>query len=116
MTLTSGYTVSRRYSWPRPPATAPSATALSITSSPALSDTYRLGETIEFEVTFSEAVNVRGTPQLALVMRDASDNAASEFAARYVYGTGTTKLVFAHTVLAADRAAGGLATGAASSR
>ena len=93
--------------------TAPSATALSITSSPALSDTYRLGETIEFEVTFSEAVNVRGTPQLALVMRDASDNAASEFAARYVYGTGTTKLVFAHTVLAADRAAGGLATGAA---
>ena len=28
-------------------------------------------------------------------------------------GTGTTKLVFAHTVVAADRAAGGLATGAA---
>ena len=93
--------------------TTPSATALSITSSPALSDTYRLGETIEFQVTFSEAVNVRGTPQLALVMRDASDNTASEFAARYVSGTGTTKLVFAYTVAAADRAAGGLATGAA---
>ena len=64
-------------------------------------------------MTFSEAVDVRGTPQLALVMRDASDNAASEFVARYVRGTGTTKLVFAHTVAAADRAAGGLATGAA---
>ena len=94
-------------------ASTPSATAISVVSSPTLSDTYRLGEAIEFEVTFSEAVNVMGTPQLALVMRDASDNAASEFRASYVRGTGTTKLVFAYTVAAADRAAGGLATGAA---
>ena len=88
------------------------ASALSIISTPAIGDTYRLGEVIEFEVTYSEAVDVRGTPQLALVMRDGSGNAASEFAARYVSGTGTTKLVFAYTVAAGDRAAGGIATGA----
>ena len=89
------------------------ATDLSIVSSPALGDTYRLGEAIEFGVTFSEAVDVRGTPQLALVMRDASDDAASEFRAGYVRGAGTTQLVFAYTVAAGDRAAGGIATGAA---
>ena len=88
------------------------ATAISIISSPASGDTYRLGETIEFEVTFSEAVAVRGAPQLALVMRDASDDAASEFRAGYVRSSGTTKLVFAHAVAAGDRAAGGIATGA----
>ena len=71
-----------------------------------------MGETIEFEVTFSEAVAVRGAPQLALVMRDASDDAASEFRAGYVRSSGTTKLVFAHAVAAGDRAAGGIATGA----
>ena len=94
--------------------TTPSTTDISIISSPASGDTYRLGETIEFEVTFSEAVAVRGAPQLALVMRDASDNATSEFRAGYVRSSGTTKLVFAHAVAAGDRAAGGIATGAAS--
>ena len=93
--------------------TTPSTTDISIISSPASGDTYRLGETIEFEVTFSEAVAVRGAPQLALVMRDASDNATSDFRAGYVRSSGTTKLVFAHAVAAGDRAAGGIATGAA---
>ena len=88
------------------------ATTISIISSPARGDTYGLGETIEFEMTFSEEVGVRGTPQLALVMRDASDDAASEFRAGYVRSSSATKLVFAHTVAAGDRAAGGIATGA----
>ena len=87
------------------------ATTISIISAPARGDTYRLGETIEFEVTFSEEVDVRGTPQLALVMRDASDGTASEFRAGYVREESATKLVFAYTVAAGDRAAGGIATG-----
>ena len=87
------------------------ATTISIISTPARGDTYRLGETIEFEVTFSEEVDVRGTPQLALVMRDASDGTASEFRAGYVREESATKLVFAYTVAAGDRAAGGIATG-----
>ena len=93
--------------------TEATANAISIVSSPALGDTYRLGEVIEFEVTFSSAVEVEGTPQLALVMRDGSGNTASEFTASYARGTGTTKLVFAYTVAAGDRAAGGIATSAA---
>ena len=88
------------------------ATAISIISSPPSGDTYRLGEIMEFEVTFSEAVNVRGTPQLALVMRDASDDTASEFRAGYVRSSSTTKLEFAYIVAAGDQAAGGIATGA----
>ena len=86
------------------------ATTISIISTPASGDTYRLGETIEFEVTFSEEVAVRATPQLALVMRDASDDAASDFRAGYVRSSSATTLVFAYTVAAGDRAAGGIAT------
>ena len=42
--------------------TAPATTDISILSTPAIGDTYRLGETVEIEVTYSEAVTVRGTP------------------------------------------------------
>ena len=87
------------------------ATTISIISTPARGDTYRLGETIEFEVTFSEEIDVRGTPQLGLVMLDAADDTASEFRAGYVREESATKLVFAYTVAGRDRAAGGIATG-----
>ena len=50
---------------------APSATVISITSSPVIGDTYHLGETIEFEVTYSDAVDVRGTPKIGLADVDA---------------------------------------------
>ena len=44
-------------------------------------------------------------------MLDASDNAISSFRSGYVRGSGTTKLVFTHTVASGDRATGGIALG-----
>ena len=94
----------------------PTGNAIAILTAPGVGDTYRRGETIEFEVTFTEAVAVRGAPQIGLVMREAvegeDDPIASEFVARYLRGSGTTKLVFAYTVAAGDRATGGIALAA----
>ena len=84
--------------------------SVAIISSPASGNTYRRGEVIEFEVTFSEAVNIRGTPNLALEMRDGSNNAISTFIARYSHNSGTAKPVFTYTVEPDDRAPGGIAT------
>ena len=84
--------------------------SVAIISSPASGNTYRRGEVIEFEVTFSEAVNIRGTPNLALEMRDGSNNAISTFIARYSHNSGTAKPVFTYTVESDDRAPGGIAT------
>ena len=79
-------------------APAPSTTDISIVSSPAIGDTYRLGETVEVEVTYSEAVTVRGTPLVGLSVKNAAETDDIEYEAAYVRGSGTTKLVFALTV------------------
>ena len=76
----------------------PRTTDIAIISSPAVGDTYRLDETIEVEVTYSEAVIVRGTPHIRLSVKNATGNSDNEYAAAYVRGSGTTKLVFAFTV------------------
>ena len=78
--------------------TTPATTDISIISSPAIGDTYRLGETIEVEVTYSEAVTVRGTPSVGLSVKNAAGTDDIEYDAAYVRGSGTTKLVFAFTV------------------
>ena len=39
---------------------------IKITSTPTSNDTYKTGEKIQVQVTFSENVNVTGTPQLTL--------------------------------------------------
>ena len=78
--------------------TTPATTDISIISSPAIGDTYRLGETIEVEVTYSEAVTVRGTPSVGLSVKNAAETDDIEYDAAYVRGSGTTKLVFAFTV------------------
>ena len=77
---------------------SPSTTDISISSSPVVGDTYRLGETVEVEVTYSEAVTVRGTPAVGLAVRSATESNDIEYDAAYVRGSGTTKLVFAFTV------------------
>ena len=85
---------------------------VAIVSTPEIGDTYRRGEIIELEMTFSEPVEVRGAPQLGLVMRGPLGSSGapvlSHFVARYVRGSGTTRLVFAYTVEAGDRATGGM--------
>ena len=73
-------------------------TDIAIISSPAIGDAYRLGETVEVEVTYSEAVSVRGTPAVGLSVKHAIENYDNEYDAAYVRGSGTTKLVFAFTV------------------
>ena len=73
-------------------------TDISIISSPLVGDTYRLGETVEVEVTYSEAVSVRGTPAVGLSVKHATESYDIEPNAAYVRGSGTTKLVFAWTV------------------
>ena len=59
-------------------------------------DTYGRDETIEATVTFTQAVNVTGTPQLALGIASGTKQA------NYVSGTGTKSLVFRYTVVQAD--------------
>ena len=78
--------------------TTPATAEISIISTPAIGDAYRLGETVEVEVTYSEAVSVRGTPLVGLSVRHATENYDIEPNAAYVRGSGTTKLVFAWTV------------------
>ncbi len=57
---------------------------------------YRAGEHIEVEVTFSRAVAVTGVPRLALVIGNARRMAA------YVSGSGTGRLLFQYRVVPAD--------------
>ncbi|KRB75761.1 DUF4347 domain-containing protein [Noviherbaspirillum sp. Root189] len=54
--------------------------------------TYKTGETLDFTVTFSEAVAVNGTPRLAL------DIGGTTKYATYLSGTGTSSVVFRYTV------------------
>jgi hypothetical protein len=72
-----------------------------------VANTYGLGQTLEFTVTFTEAVTVvttNGTPVLNLTMGGASR------AALYVEGSGSTTLVFRYVVQAGDSTEGGSLT------
>ena len=59
---------------------------------------YRAGQTIQVQVSFSEAVDVTGTPTLTLGTTPAET-------ASYVAGTGSSTLAFDYTVQAGDTAA-----------
>ena len=71
-----------------------------ITSSPASGDTYRYGETVEFSLTFSGALEVEGSRHLSL--RVGSQGSAGWRGATYRSGSGTKTLVFGYTVQPAD--------------
>ena len=81
-------------------------TGLAVVSKPVDgTETYRQGETIEVAVTFGDRVLVDtslGTPTLTLVVGEAGP------LARYVRGSGTNRLVFAHTVVANDTDSDGI--------
>ena len=79
--------------------TQPTVSTVAITSSPSQGTTYIIGEIIRATVTFSESVNVTGTPQLTLAIGNTS-NAGKK--ANYASGTGTTALVFSYTVASGD--------------
>ena len=84
-------------------------TDVAVASTPVSGTSYRLGEAIEVAVTFGDRVLVdtsQGTPTLALTVGTQTRQAS------YVRGTGTTQLVFAYTVVAADSDTDGIAVAA----
>ena len=84
-------------------ATGPSVHKIEISSNPPEGrETYGIGDAIEATVTFSEVVNVTGTPQLGLRVGSLTRSAI------YSGGTGTTALVFSYTVAEDDEDTDGL--------
>ena len=91
----------------------PTVSAVAISSSPAPDpitqqsrDTYKRGETIRVAVTFTAAVTVTGSPQLALTIGTATRQAD------YAGGSGTATLTFAYAVQFEDADTNGISIGA----
>lgn len=72
------------------------AALISSVTSSAANGTYGVGATIPISITFSEVVNVTGTPQLAI---------NSGGTASYTSGSGTATLTFTYTVAAGQNSA-----------
>ena len=86
----------------------------SITPTPASGDTYRYGETVEFAITFSAALDVEGSKHLNL--RLGADQANNWRGANYREGSGTETLVLSYTVQPRDLDEDGISMGAATPR
>ena len=84
----------------------PTVSGIAITSTPSSHSTYKLGEKIQVQVTFSENVVVSGTPQLTLTIGTANKTAT------YISGTGTANLIFQYTVAAGDTDTDGISVAA----
>ena len=83
--------------------TGPAIRKIRIRSDPPQGrESYGIGDLIEVEITFSEAVNVTGTPQLGLRVGRVTR------AAGYSEGAGTTVLTFSYTVAGGDEDSDGL--------
>ena len=85
---------------------APAVTGVALVSDAGAGATYLLGDTIRIRLTFSEAVNVTGTPRLKL---DFSSGTGDEKWAGYASGSGTKTLEFAYTVAQDDVSRAGVA-------
>ena len=79
-----------------PDTTSPEVSSLAITSNPGSDQTYVAGDEIEVTVTFSETMEVEGTPQLRMRVGTRTRTAG------YDSGTGTAALVFAYEVAVGD--------------
>ena len=86
--------------------TAPTVSGVALTSAPGSDNTYAIGDAVEATVTFSEAVDITGTPQLEL------DFDGTAKAASCATGTNTTTMVCSYTVVADDAAPNGVAIAA----
>ncbi|MXW85380.1 MAG: hypothetical protein F4Z55_05470, partial [Boseongicola sp. SB0667_bin_21] len=90
-------------------AAAPTVTGVAVVSDAGSDDTYVLGDVIRIGVTFSEAVAVDtsgGAPRLTIDMDPAHWGAKQ---AGYEGGTGTSRLIFAHTVVRPNISTQGIA-------
>ena len=72
-------------------------TITNVTSSTA-DGTYKANDVISIQVTFSEVVNVTGTPQLTL------ETGTTDAVVDYASGSGTNTLTFTYTVAAGETA------------
>ena len=86
---------------------SPTVTGVALTSVPGSDNTYAIGDVVVATVTFSEAVDITGTPQLELDF-DGTGTTADCAA----HGTDTTKLVCSHTVVETNSAPNGIAIAA----
>ena len=87
-------------------ATGPTVTDVDVTSDAGSDDFYELGETIHVSLTFSEAVDVSGAPQLKIDMDPAYWGTK---VVPYVSGSGTDTLTFAHVVIEPNYSMQGIA-------
>ena len=83
-----------------------SVTGVSVVSSAGADKTYGDGDTIQVRVTFDEAVDVTGSPRLKIDMDPAE---WGEKWASYESGSGTSSLIFAHTVVEPNVSTQGIA-------
>ena len=79
-----------------PDTTSPEVSSLAISSNPGSDQIYAAGDAVELTVTFSETVEVEGTPQLRLRVGSRTRTAG------YLRGTGTAALVFGYDVADGD--------------
>ncbi len=70
--------------------------------------TYTVGSSLDFSVSFSEAITVTGTPRLAITI------GSTTVGANYISGSGTSTLVFRYTIKAGDQDSDGITVGALS--
>ena len=85
--------------------TAPAISSVALTSDPGDDDTYAVGDDVEITVTFSEAIAVRGTPQVELDVGGGAKHAA------YRESDGSAA-VFTYTIAEGDTDADGISIGA----
>ena len=85
-------TRSARVSVTVPDSTPPTVSMIAISSNPGTDAAYAAGDEIQVTVTFSETVEVRGTPQLTLEL------GGGRRTATYGGGSGTAALLFAYEV------------------
>lgn len=84
--------------------TGPTVSSISVPSN----GTYKIGDNLNFTVTFSSAVTVTGTPEIAITIGSTTKYAT------YVSGSGSTTLTFRYTVVSGDADKDGIAVGALS--
>ena len=84
----------------------PFVTGVAVTSDAGDDRSYKVGDSIRVKMTFSEAVNVTGTPRVKI---DLDPAAGGEKWANYSGGTSTRKLEFTYTVAEGDSSPDGIA-------
>ena len=89
-----------------PDTTPPRVESLGIASNPGSDQTYAMGDGIEVRVTFSETVEVEGTPRLRLRVGNRTRTAG------YLRDTGTAAPVFGYEVADGDEDTGGVSVNA----